>query len=43
MMQVKKRLAAIDDEIAKGEKEYARLNDIWKHDKLILEVLRNQG
>ena len=33
----KKRLAAIDDEIAKGEKEYARLNDIWKHDKLILE------
>lgn len=33
----KKRLAAIDEEISDKEKEYARLNEVWKHDKLILE------
>ncbi|MGN0894247.1 MAG: AAA family ATPase, partial [Succinivibrio sp.] len=33
----KKRLEAINSEIDQSEKEYARLNEIWKHDKLILE------
>ncbi|WP_406022499.1 ATP-dependent chaperone ClpB [Succinivibrio sp.] len=33
----KKRLAAIDDEIATGEKEKQRLTEIWKRDKIILE------
>ena len=33
----KKRLAAIDEEIASGEKEKQRLTEIWKRDKIILE------
>ena len=33
----KKRLEAIDSEIAEKEKEYAKLTEVWKHDKLILE------
>ncbi len=33
----KKRLTAIDDEIKNGEAEYARLNEIWKREKLALE------
>src|SRR5574344_1422095 len=33
----KKRLAAIDEEIATSQKEYDKLTEVWKHDKLILE------
>lgn len=33
----KKRLLAIDEEIATSEKEYQRLTEIWKNDKMILE------
>lgn len=33
----KKRLLAIDEEIATSEKEYQRLTEIWKNDKKILE------
>ena len=33
----KKRLSAIDDEIASSEKEKQRLTEIWKRDKIILE------
>ena len=33
----RKRLADLDDEIARDEKEYSRLNEIWKREKLSLE------
>ncbi|SKA61952.1 ATP-dependent Clp protease ATP-binding subunit ClpB [Succinivibrio dextrinosolvens DSM 3072] len=33
----KKRLAAIDEEIAQKDEEYKKLTDMWKHDKLILD------
>ena len=33
----KKRLAAIDAEISSAESEYNKLNQVWEHDKLILE------
>lgn len=33
----RKRLADLDEEIAKDEKEYSRLNEIWKREKLALE------
>ena len=33
----RKRLAAIDEEISKDEKETARLNEIWNREKLVLE------
>ncbi|MDY6322003.1 MAG: ATP-dependent chaperone ClpB [Succinivibrio sp.] len=33
----KKRLADLDAEIAQNEKEYSRLNEIWKREKLALE------
>ncbi len=32
-----KRLAALDEEIKESEQEYARLDEIWKHEKLTLE------
>ncbi|WP_295362499.1 ATP-dependent chaperone ClpB [uncultured Succinivibrio sp.] len=33
----KKRLAAIDEEIAQKDEEYKKLTDMWNHDKLILD------
>ncbi len=33
----RKRLAAIDEDIANDEKEYSRLNEVWKREKLVLE------
>ncbi|MGN0909184.1 MAG: AAA family ATPase, partial [Succinivibrio sp.] len=33
----RKRLADLDDEIARDEKEYSRLNEIWKREKMSLE------
>ncbi|MBO6258198.1 MAG: ATP-dependent chaperone ClpB [Succinivibrio sp.] len=35
--QSKKRLAAIDEEINAKESEYAKLEEIWKNEKLLLE------